>query len=149
MISLDRTAPFSRIFPAEDLTGALILHANTFASLYFENQGHGKFKVRELPVQAQFSTIQSMQVHDFDGDGNLDMLAGGNFFSPEIMTGRFDASIGLFLRGDGHGHFKAVPARESGIHFQGDVRSLAPLTWRGKPAVLVGVNRGALMVYCY
>jgi hypothetical protein len=71
----------------------------------------------------------------------------GNFYGPEFMTGRYDASIGLYVKGDGKGNFKALTAAESGIRIQGDTRSIAAIQINNKPAFLAGVNKGKLQVY--
>lgn len=140
-------ADFSQIFSKEDLDGALIRKATKFASVYMENKGNGRFVLHDLPIEAQFSTIQSIQVKDFDGDGNLDALIAGNFFSPEFMTGRYDASIGLLLKGNGKGHFASVPAASSSISIIGDARATGMIRIENKTCLIAAVNSGKLQVY--
>jgi hypothetical protein len=77
----------------------------------------------------------------------LDVLTAGNFYSPDFMTGRYDASIGLLLTGDGKGNFTPVSAAQSGIHISGDARCLAALRIGKKPVVLAAVNAGRLQVF--
>jgi hypothetical protein len=98
-------------------------------------------------LPAQFSAIQSLLVDDFDKDGEMDVLAAGNWYSPDVMTGRYDASIGLLLKGDGKGNFAAVPAGKSGIWFKGDVRSMAPININNSNALIVAANSARLMIY--
>ena len=140
-------AGFTKMFSDQEKEDAIVLRAGTFASVYLENKGNGKFAMHQLPVRCQFAPIQSMKVLDFDKDGNLDILMTGNFYSPEFMTGRYDASIGLYVRGDGKGNFKAMTAAESGIRIQGDARVLADIKINNKPAFIAGVNKGKLQVY--
>jgi hypothetical protein len=140
-------ADFATLFSKDELEDALVLKATTFTSVYIENKGGGKFTTRPLPVQAQFSAIQGMQVADFDHDTNLDVLIAGNFYSPDFMTGRYDASIGLLLKGDGRGNFTALTAAQSGIRINGDARCLGLLRLRNKPVVLAAVNAGRLQVF--
>jgi hypothetical protein len=103
--------------------------------------------MKDLPVRAQVSTIQSFQVQDFDKDGNPDILVAGNFYSPDFMTGRYDASIGLLLKGDGKGGFMPLSSRESGVSLKGDVRSTEEI-WIGKhKAIITGTNSGACKIY--
>lgn len=115
-------AEFSDLFSKEQLDKALILRATRLSSVYIENQGNGHFAMRDLPIEAQFSAIQSIQVKDFDHDGKLDALVAGNFYSPDFMTGRYDASVSLLLKGDGRGNFAPQPPTQSGLMLQGDVR---------------------------
>ena len=140
-------AGFKKMFSGEEMKDAVSLRAATFASVYLENKGNGKFATHQLPARCQFAPIQSMKVLDFDKDGSLDILMAGNFYGPEFMTGRYDASIGLYVRGDGKGNFRAMTAAESGIRIQGDARILADITINGKPAFIAGVNQGKLQVY--
>jgi len=135
---------FSQIFNKEDLKGALHLAATNFASSYLENQGNGKFVMKPLPTEAQFSAIQSIQVGDFDGDGKLDAVIIGNYFSPDYNTGRYDASYGLLLKGDGNGGFTPVPPSTSGISITGDARSTAFIRIKNSNCLLVAINSGKL-----
>jgi hypothetical protein len=140
-------AGFSEIYSDEELKDAHVLKATTFSSVYIENKGKAGFEMKDLPVQAQVSTIQSFQVHDFDKDGNPDILVAGNFYSPDFMTGRYDASIGLILKGDGKGGFVPLSSRESGVSLKGDVRSTEEI-WIGKhKAIIAGTNSGACKIY--
>jgi hypothetical protein len=92
--------------------------AKTLASSYIENQGNGTFAVRQLPIEAQFSCIYGMIPYDVNNDGNLDIIAHGNFFSPESETEKQDAFIGLTLIGDGKGNFKPLTVQQSGLLFK-------------------------------
>ncbi len=136
-----------KIYDAESLGSAIHHQAFTLASTVFMNEG-GTFKAIPLPVEAQISSIYGFMVDDFDRDGILDVLTGGNFYAPEVETGRQDASIGLMLRGRGNGSFVAVPAWESGIFIPEDVKSMAVIS-RGSnfsPLLLVGNNNSRMQV---
>ncbi len=137
-------ADFNNILTEADRKDALILKATCLSSLYIENKGKGKFVNHILPIKAQFSTIQTMVVQDFDKDGNLDVLTAGNFYSPDFVTGRYDASIGLLLNGDGRGNFKPVAASQSGIFLPGDIRAMAGLKVNRQAVWLVAANSGKL-----
>ena len=140
-------ADFSQIFPQDIVKNALHLTATNFASVYLENKGNGKFEITQLPIRAQFSAIQSVQVGDFDGDGKLDALIVGNYFSPDYMTGRYDASNGLLLKGDGKGGFLPVSETVSGISISGDARSTAFIRIKNSTCLLAAVNSGKLKCF--
>ncbi|MEO5603444.1 MAG: VCBS repeat-containing protein, partial [Cyclobacteriaceae bacterium] len=138
-------ATFSEIFTSKDLQGAYVLKAEIFKSIYVQNEGNGKFIMKPLPIEAQFAPIFGMSVMDADGDGKLDLLAVGNSYSPEISGGRYDASFGLYLKGDGKGNFKTLPNHESGFMVKGDAKGLATLYNRkGQTIVLTSQNAGPL-----
>jgi len=83
-------------------------------------------------------------VDDFDQDGNLDILAVGNFYSGEVFSGQYDASIGWFLKGDGQGSFSSRAVSESGFFVDGDAKSMIRLDVNGKETVVTAVNNGYL-----
>jgi hypothetical protein len=117
-------ASVSDMFDNEELADALQYAVQTFESAYIENLGSNKFRIRALPKGAQFSTVNAVLIEDFDGDGNLDALLGGNFHHPNIQMGRYDASLGLLLKGDGRGNFDVLPNAKSGLRITGQVRGL-------------------------
>ena len=140
-------ADFSRIFTKDMVKDALHLTATNFTSGYLENKGKGKFVMTALPLEAQFSVIQSIQVGDFDADGKLDAVIAGNYFSPDYTTGRYDASEGLMLKGNGEGGFTPVKALISGISIVGDARAIAFIRIKNSSCLLAAVNSGKLKCF--
>ena len=65
-----------------------------------------------------------MIADDFDGDGRVDLLIAGNFFGVMPMLGRYDASYGLMLRGNGKGGFEPVDMETSNLAIEGQVRHM-------------------------
>jgi enediyne biosynthesis protein E4 len=136
------------LFPKEKLEDALILKSNLFASVYIQNNGNNQFEIKALPVQAQFSPMFGTAVVDLDEDGNLDVMAIGNSYASEILTGYYDAGIGNFLQGDGKGNFKSIPVKASGFFVDGDAKAIAQLTLNsGNQLLLVTQNRDSLKVF--
>jgi hypothetical protein len=80
-----------------------------------------------LPNEAQVSTVNGMVADDFDGDGNLDLVINGNDFGTEVGVGRYDASNGLLLKGDGKGNFTPQSILQSGIYLPGNGKALVKL----------------------
>ncbi len=91
------------IIPGKELKKARVLEADTFASAVAINRGDGTFELHALPIEAQFAPIYASLAGDFDGDGKTDLVVAGNFYGVTPLEGRYDASYGLFLRGDGRG----------------------------------------------
>ena len=101
-----------------------------------------------LPIEAQFSNINGIVTEDFNADGNIDLLLSGNDYGTEVSVGRYDASNGLLLKGDGKGHFKPTSIMESGIFIPGNAKALVKLlSASGKYQVVASQNRGNLVLH--
>ncbi len=101
-----------------------VLEAGTLATTLFLNRGR-KLEAVPLPREAQFAPVFGVVVADFDGDGAEDCFLSQNFFGNQPQVPRYDAGRGLLLQGDGAGHFRAIPGRESGLQLFGEQRGCA------------------------
>lgn len=136
------------LFTEEQLKDAQVLEANYLQSSYLENTGNGNFKITPLPMEAQFAPMYGMLVDDFDADGNLDVLACGNDFGTEVSIGRYDASNGWYLKGDGAGSFKVLSLGESGFFVPKDGKALVQLyDVNNSPIYIASQNKGMLKVF--
>ncbi len=138
-----------QIYSPEKLEKALHLEIDEMGSIYLENLGNGNFQYRLLPTMAQFSVITAMLIDDFDHDGNQDILAVGNKYEAEVETARYDASIGLFLKGDGKGNFESISVQKSGFFVNENSRNMAKIKVGNKNYILVTVNNGEIRAYQY
>src|SRR5438034_312200 len=141
------TATVQQVFSESQLQGALHLQADTFASVYLQNDGGGHSTVTALPNRAQVSAVRGIIAIARQGDGNLDLVVAGNLYDEEPNTPRADAGNGLWLRGDGHGHFTPVPAAQSGFLAPLDVTGLALVKTPAGTAVLVANNGDSLQAF--
>ncbi len=134
------------IVPKKALRAARVLTAETFANAIALNRG-GSFELRPLPVEAQFAPVYASLADDFDGDGQTDLIVAGNFYGVTPVQGRYDASYGLLLHGDGRGGFAAVDMEQSGLEIDGQVRRMARLKRaNGERLILVARNDDRLQV---
>ncbi|WP_420401846.1 VCBS repeat-containing protein [Flagellimonas sp.] len=140
-------ATFSESFTKEEIANALVLKSETFASSYMENLGGGKFKLTPLPSIAQIAPMYGTLVGDYNQDNKLDILAVGNFYNGEVFGGRYDASIGWFLAGDGTGNFSPQDVRETGFFVPGDAKSLTNLFLGDTEVVVASINNGNNITY--
>ena len=139
-------ATMENIFSEKDLKDASRLSVNTLESIYLENK-QNKFEVKVLPQQAQFSPIYAMGLLDYNGDGNMDLIAGGNQSAIRIRMGVVDANFGQLFEGDGKGNFRYVPQPMSGFKITGDTKSLQVIKLKDETFVLVGVNNEGIKAY--
>lgn len=124
------------IFTKEQMQKAVKQEAYILSSSILINGGDGRMILRPLPQEAQFSPVYGIEVTDVDGDGHPDILLGGNLHNVKPEVGRYDASYGLLLQGDGSGNFVARKSEESGILIHGEVRDMITLK-SGRSNILV------------
>jgi hypothetical protein len=130
----------SEILPHLDLKQINKKVVNNLATTWFEYKD-GKFIQRTLPLEANFSPVYAIYTDDFNGDGIMDILLGGNIEYTRIRIGKNDASYGTLLLGKGVGKFEYVPQNESGLDIKGCVRSFIPIkNSKGQTKILVGIN---------
>lgn len=139
------SASLNQIYTNKLLDESLSYEINSFASIYLEND-NGTFSVKKLPQMAQLSSINKFVVHDFNNDGNLDVVLAGNLYNPEVETPRNDALFGLYLQGDGTGNFNTKTMMQSGLKIVGDVRDMESLTINGVRHLLVAKNNDQLQL---
>jgi len=141
-------ASFDNIFPANKREDLMHLSCDETRSCYFENLGGGKFKKHILPLEAQYAPMNSIICDDVDNDGYPDLIMAGNEYQEDVMTGRYDASYGCFLKGNKNKTFQFVPSTASGFIVDGDVKDmgLIPLSDHEK-ILVVAVNNDSLRVF--
>ena len=133
------------IFTPEQLKNQVVLNAYELSTSVAINDGHGKFVLKPLPGEAQISPVFGIEVHDFDSDGNQDILLGGNLYSVRPEVGRYDASFGLYLKGDGAGNFTAIPSIHSGVKIDGEVRDIITLHSAQGDIILTSRNNDTMV----
>ncbi|WP_457652351.1 VCBS repeat-containing protein [Rhodocaloribacter sp.] len=137
-------ATIDAVLPLEE---AVMFEAFDFETRLFENLGHGTFRPRRLPLEAQISQVNALIVADFDRDGATDVLMAGNNFSVRPQWGAYDAGQGLLLRGRGDGTFEPVTAARSGLFLPGEVRGLVVVPTPAGPVVVAAHNDAPLAVF--
>lgn len=77
--------------------GVLHLSAKELRSGWFEQKSPKEFVFHPFPAEAQMAPLYAMQLMDLDGNGQKDILAGGNDFHLEIETARADGNALMAL----------------------------------------------------
>jgi len=140
-------APINQIFEAEAIEKAVSYQVDTFASMSLLSNEAGSFTVDELPVSAQLSVIVGFVKYDVNQDGLPDLIIAGNMHLTEPESPRLDAGTGLWMKGDGNGKFRPVPAFRSGFWAPGDVKDLKLIDTPTGKAVLVANNSDSLRFF--
>ena len=123
------------------------LQAVDLQSSMLINKGGGAFTLSPLPLRAQFSPVYAIDAGDFTGDGHMDLFLGGNFYGIKPELGRYDASYGVFLKGDGHGQFTYWSPEQSGLFVKGQVRDVQSIASQHTLDILVARNNDSALLF--
>lgn len=129
----------------EKLDSSLHYRISDFRTSILRKNRSGKYELEPLSNEAQMSPVYGVAVQDFDKDGKLDFILGGNLYTAEVETGRADAGKGYFYKGDGKGNFQAIKASDCGFEIDGDVRDMEVLDG----VVIVANNNSAVQAFKY
>ena len=115
------------LFNPELIKTATVKIFNYSSSCIAWNEGGGKFTIKELPVIAQLSSINSLLCKDINKDGKKDLIFGGNISDCLPQFGKLDASYGTVLLNKGSREFIDMPSSRTGISITGMVRDIAEI----------------------
>ncbi|MEP7144346.1 MAG: VCBS repeat-containing protein [Ferruginibacter sp.] len=136
-------ANISTIFSPEELKDVKKLMANTMETKLWLSNSTGKLVEKALPAEAQFSPVFAISVNDFNKDGKLDLLLGGNIKSFRVKIGLNESNEGQLFLGDGQGSFQYISQRLSGLNVKGEIRSFCMID----QLLLIGINGQAMQAY--
>ncbi|MEA5461801.1 VCBS repeat-containing protein [Arcicella sp. LKC2W] len=138
-------ASINDLFSDAQMAGKTLQMVNNTESSFLINEGNGKFSLKALPLEAQISPINSIQIVDYNKDGNQDILLAGNFFDNIPEVGRYDANYGIILAGKGKGKYDVQTSKQTGFFTKGQVRKMRVINSLGgkKEVVLVKNNEKA------
>lgn len=141
-------ATMDDLWSDKDKENAVIMKATDMNTSFITNKGNGKFTISPMPLATQMAPVYGMIAKDIDQDGNLDLVMAGNDFGMEPFTGRHDAFMGLYLKGNGKGGFAPLSVAKSGLFINGDAKALAAIQSAKRGDILVATqNQDSLKVY--
>jgi hypothetical protein len=139
-------AKLKDLFSETAIDKAEKVELNELRTVYLENKGDN-LERHELPVEAQFAPVYAISVMDFDEDGNLDFILGGNQNTARLRLGMIDANFGQVYLGNGKGAFKHASPAVTGINFVGDVKCIEMIDLSYLKVLLVGINNQGVEAY--
>lgn len=142
------TATLEDIFSTGQLENVTSRKVHILDNSVLTNTGEGKFKISQLPHQAQFSAINSIVSKNSNQERKYDLILAGNFYPFRVQLGREDASIGLLLKWDNNeNNFIPIPYQESGLMIPGDVRDMLSInTKNGNRLLIIAKNNDHVQV---
>ena len=116
---------------------------NNLNSGYLKNE-NGRFEFIAFNNELQVSPITAFLKHDFDTDGNEEVLVGGNYFGVKPFMGRFDSFTGALIKDEVNTLF----GHEIGLEMaHKSVRHLNVLKMGKKTYLLITYNNDKAEVY--
>ncbi len=137
----------NEIFTPDQLKNSVYLSASQLETSIFINDGKGNFTINPLPLEIQYSPVFAAEVHDFNQDGNLDILLGGNLMNVKPESGAYDACYGKLLIGDGKGSFSFIPSEKSGFRLTGEMRDILRIKTSIGNIVLIARSKDSLKLF--
>lgn len=138
-----KDADITQVLNSKMLKEALVLEANQMETKLFLSKGNFEFETAELPKEVQFSPVYAINHGDFDRDGDIDILMGGNLYRTKPEVGNYDASYGIFLENTPDG-FTFHP-NGKGFNVKGEIRSIEV----SDTTLWIGRNNAALKAFRY
>ena len=137
------------IFTSEELKNSIVHEVTMLESILLINNGDASFKIKPLPKESQFAPIYAISASDFDKDGVIDLVLGGNLYNVKPEIGSYDASYGQFLKGTGNGDFTVYSTGESGLFLDGEIRDFKIFSHKQNDLLLVSKNNSTVDFYQY
>jgi len=116
-----QSADITAIFTKEELSKASTLVCNQLKTVLLLNDGNMNFSSVALPPDAQLGPIYTIQSHDFDRDGDMDIIMGGNQYSVVPEMGIYDGIYGVYLENQGNMKYEAYD-NGKGFMVEGELR---------------------------
>jgi hypothetical protein len=133
----------SEIFDKEQLQKADIHEVHTTASGYLKHE-QGKWNFHTLDDYFQVAPITALKAIDLNGNGEEELLFGGNYFGVKPYHGRFGSFAGGALTQTG----TILKAEELGVNFFNKaVVGFEILNFKNKTYLMVVYNNEAIEIY--
>ena len=138
----------TELFSPEVIANTIIRKSSISESLIAVNEGDGKFTIKILPPQVQFSCICDIQCLDVNNDGLLDLIMAGNNFEFKPQFSRLDANYGNVLLNDGALNFNWQNYKTSGFFIKDEVKQLEVFQDKsGNSFVISAINNSEPKIY--
>ncbi|SHG49939.1 VCBS repeat-containing protein [Flagellimonas flava] len=132
-----------QLFSKEVMEKAQILEVNTLASGFLRNN-KGNFEFVPFENNLQVAPLMAFAIEDFDGDGQKEVLLGGNYFGVKPYHGRLDSFPGALLKSEE----EVILGNQLGLDFtKKSLRHLGVLTVNGQKCLLAVFNNDRAQVY--
>ncbi len=136
----------SDLFSKEKLKNAILKNVYYLSSCLLKNNGAGQFEIIPLPLLAQISTVNAIQIDDFNSDGFPDVLLVGNNYEINTQLSQLDASHGVILRNDKKGNFLADFQLTQQVQITGAARDIQKIKIKNNWYYLIAKNNDSIQI---
>ena len=131
------------VMGADLLEQATLFEVNTLTSGFLRNNNN-TFTFEKFPNKLQTAPLKAFVTHDFNGDGNQSVLAGGNYFGVIPFHGRFDSFSGALISSENN----VILGNQLGLEMEHkSVRHLKIVNYNNQPYLLIVYNNDAAQIY--
>ena len=134
---------FQELFSEEITNNSIQKMVNTQESILAINKGNGKFEIKALPKEVQFSSVNTICTLDVNKDGILDIILGGNQYEFKPQFGRLDSNFGSVLLGTKNGTYTWTSYAKSGFYLKGEVKHIQKIKNKNKSTSIIAVINDA------
>ncbi|MFV8373706.1 VCBS repeat-containing protein [Flavobacterium sp. LB1P71] len=130
---------FQELFAQDIVDNSIQKTATIQESIIAINKGNGKFEVKALPKEVQFSCVNTICTLDVNKDGILDLILGGNQYEFKPQFTRLDANYGSVLLGSKNGTFTFLPYNKSGFFMKGETKHIKIIKNKNNTIAVIAV----------
>ena len=91
----------NNLSPKDKVNESIVKEVNESRSVVALHHGNLEFIVSPLPVEVQWSSVNTGAIDDFDHDGNLDMILAGGEDNLKPQFSKLDSGFASLLMGKG------------------------------------------------
>ncbi|MGM0506225.1 MAG: VCBS repeat-containing protein [Bacteroidota bacterium] len=139
--------PMQEVLTSEEQQWMEIFRAYDLASAVFWNENGESFHRETLPMEVQLAPIFAVETADLNGDGQSELLMGGNLDAVDPQAGSYSSQPMRILTTSEDRKLQVVPLDQSGLELFGEIRGIQ--TWLQDSSVRMAVarHRGPLRFY--
>ncbi len=130
---------FQELFSEDIISNSIQKTATIQESIIAINKGNGKFEIKTLPKEVQFSSVNTICTLDVNKDGILDLILGGNQYEFKPQYSCLDSNYGSLLLGSKNGSYNWVPYNKSGFFVKGEIKHIKTIKGKNNTVSIIAV----------
>ena len=134
-------ANMTDLFGADVYQTALIKELHVLSSaIYWGSES--TFTRKALAPEVQYSNVGSILLEDFDNNGKIDIILGGNQSKIKPQFGPLESSNGWILKQQKNGIFE----KPASLGVKGEIRSIISFKDKDQYSIILGINNDSIKI---